>query len=105
MCGFIAIISPSLPIQDRMLSHLRDKLIHRGPDAGNNWISASKRIGMGHRRLSILDKSSAANQPMVGFDNASTLVFNGEIYNFIELREELKKKVSNSVPRAIAKCY
>jgi asparagine synthase (glutamine-hydrolysing) len=61
---------------------------HRGPDASGSWISADGRVALGHRRLSILDLSNAANQPMTDASGA-VLVFNGEIYNFRELRAEL----------------
>ncbi|MGC6511938.1 MAG: asparagine synthase (glutamine-hydrolyzing) [Parvibaculales bacterium] len=92
MCGFVTVVSPSASISDRLLAILRDKLIHRGPDAGANWIHSSGHLGMAHRRLTIIDKSEIANQPMQSDDNKQTLVFNGEIYNYIELREELTAK-------------
>ncbi len=85
MCGFVAVISPALRVQDDLLSALRDKLIHRGPDAGENWIHHSGHIAMGHRRLTIIDKNEAANQPMRTPDGQHVLVFNGEIYNYVEL--------------------
>jgi asparagine synthase (glutamine-hydrolysing) len=62
---------------------------HRGPDASVTWVSADGRIGFGHRRLSILDLSTDANQPMTG-PGGTVIVFNGEIYNFRALRTELE---------------
>lgn len=90
MCGFVSVISPYNSLDPDVLSVMRDQVRHRGPDSGDNWISECGKYGFGHRRLSILDLSKAANQPMVDQDNLGVLVFNGEIYNYIELRSELK---------------
>lgn len=95
MCGLVAIISPGIPISDDLLSAMRDRLLHRGPDNGSNWVHANKRVGLAHRRLAIIDTSHSADQPMVSQDGTLVLVFNGEIYNYIELREELKKSGVN----------
>lgn len=90
MCGLVALVSPSVPIRRDLLDVMRDRLEHRGPDHGESWISSNKRIGLGHRRLSIIDTSHAADQPMATSDGVMRLIFNGEIYNYIELREELE---------------
>ena len=92
MCGFVALISPAVPINGDLLAAMRDRLAHRGPDNAALWMHASGRIGLAHRRLSIIDTSHEADQPMVGAAGKSILVFNGEIYNYIELRSELKHK-------------
>lgn len=92
MCGLVAVISPSVPIREDLLTAMRDRLIHRGPDVGNNWLKKNKRIGLGHRRLSIIDSSHFANQPMASPDGSKQLVFNGEIYNYLELKTELEKE-------------
>ena len=63
---------------------------HRGPDGGANWIDDDGRIGLGFRRLAIIDLSEAAMQPMANEDGRVRLVFNGEIYNHAELRRELE---------------
>lgn len=68
---------------------MTDALIHRGPDAEGQWINSS--VALGNRRLSIIDLSDAGNQPMHYLDRY-TIVHNGEIYNYIELKEELLKK-------------
>jgi asparagine synthase (glutamine-hydrolysing) len=65
---------------------------HRGPDDAGEWWSADGRAGLGHRRLSVIDLSPAGHQPMIGDEGGTIIVFNGEIYNFRELRDELIKR-------------
>jgi len=72
------------------LSKMTNIIAHRGPDDSGGW--ADKQVGLGHRRLSIIDLSNAGHQPMESEDKNLVLVFNGEIYNFIELKKELEKK-------------
>lgn len=67
------------------------RLIHRGPDGGGAWVAADRRVGLGHRRLSIVDLSAAAEQPMTNEDGSIRLVFNGEIFNHREIRAELER--------------
>jgi asparagine synthase (glutamine-hydrolysing) len=89
MCGIVGIASCS-PVYNRAwLSVARDEMIHRGPDAAGEWWTADSRVGLAHRRLSILDLSDLASQPMLDPDRGLAIVFNGEIYNFKELRDEL----------------
>ncbi|MEQ8612620.1 MAG: asparagine synthase (glutamine-hydrolyzing) [Gammaproteobacteria bacterium] len=92
MCGLVAVLSPALNVREDLLIYMRDRLIHRGPDYGDIWISSDKKTALAHRRLSIIDKSDFANQPMSSNDNSSHLVFNGEIYNYIEIKTLLEKK-------------
>lgn len=87
MCG-ISVVFSSLGRAGECLPAMNGIQRHRGPDASGAWVSANGRVGFGHRRLSILDLSAAANQPMTDASGA-VLVFNGEIYNFRELRTEL----------------
>lgn len=89
MCGIVALLSPLYPIDERMLDAMRDRLVHRGPDSASSWIDPGHRVGLAHRRLSIIDTSHAADQPMISQDGALHIVFNGEIYNYVELRAEL----------------
>ena len=70
----------------------RDLLIHRGPDDSGLYISSDHSCILGSRRLAIIDRSKAANQPMPNEDSTLWLVFNGEIYNYVTLQEELSKK-------------
>jgi asparagine synthase (glutamine-hydrolysing) len=89
MCGIVGICGNS-PIQDdELLVSMRDTLRHRGPDDAGSWKSPDNAILLGHRRLSIIDLSPAGHQPMSDAWGRYTIVFNGEIYNFRELRDEL----------------
>lgn len=66
---------------------MTDKLVHRGPDAEGQW--TDDQVALGHRRLSIIDLDAKSNQPMVSHDGRYVITFNGEIYNYIELKKEL----------------
>lgn len=92
MCGIVGVISNTLPIDKDLLIRMRDTLIHRGPDDEGIWISPNRNVGLAHRRLSIIDLSQAARQPMSDEERKIWVVFNGEIYNFQEIRIELEKK-------------
>ena len=70
----------------------RDAMAHRGPDNAGIWWSEDGRVGLGHRRLSIIDLSPAGHQPMQDITGKFIIVFNGEIYNFLELKKELAAK-------------
>ncbi len=92
MCGLVGCISFSdrFRVTAPYLDRMRDTMAHRGPDGVGTWISADGAVGLGHRRLSIIDLSTAAAQPMASDDGAVQLVFNGEIYNHAEIRRELE---------------
>jgi asparagine synthase (glutamine-hydrolysing) len=93
MCGIIGIVcSKAGKIDRQILGQMTDALAHRGPDGDGHWISADGRAGLGHRRLSIIDLSSAGAQPMLSASGRYALTYNGEIYNFRELRRELQAK-------------
>ena len=90
MCGIFSIINPNSQSKDNLLNIIQSglrQIEHRGPDANGVWVDPQSRIGFGHVRLTIVDLDSGA-QPM-SLDNGTTIIFNGEIYNYIELREEL----------------
>lgn len=91
MCGIAGIISPDKRIlNSTVLKNMADALAHRGPDGEGFWINHSFCAGLAHRRLSIIDLSEAAAQPM-HYLHQYSIVYNGEIYNYIELKRELKK--------------
>lgn len=92
MCGIIGIASPSPTDSRDWLIAGRDAMAHRGPDDAGEWWSADGRVGFGHRRLAIIDLSPAGHQPMQDASEALTIVFNGEIYNFRDLQQELISK-------------
>jgi asparagine synthase (glutamine-hydrolysing) len=92
MCGLVGIASTS-PLANRTwLVAGRDALTHRGPDDAGKWWSADLRVGLAQRRLAIIDLSPAGHQPMHDESGALSIVFNGEIYNFADLRAELIAK-------------
>lgn len=91
MCGLVGFAcSPSFILQEESLRTALANIRHRGPDDVGVFMDAEKGIGIGHARLSILELSSLGHQPMFSDDGHVVLVFNGEIYNFRELRAELK---------------
>ncbi|MCD4824482.1 MAG: asparagine synthase (glutamine-hydrolyzing) [Phycisphaerae bacterium] len=90
MCGIVGIVA-AWPISDRdALDTMRDTMRHRGPDDAGSWWSSDGRIGLAHRRLSIIDLSPGGHQPMTADNQTQTIVFNGEIYNHHELRRQLE---------------
>ncbi len=100
MCGIVGALSfiqSGYLISEDYITMMRESMVHRGPDGAGTWVSFDKRVGMGHRRLSIIDLSEKANQPMSNEDGSIMLVFNGEIYNHKEIREELIEKHKESL--------
>jgi len=92
MCGIVGIYSfTGKPIDENLLVNMRDSMIHRGPDGSGLWISEDRKVGFGHRRLSIIDLSEKAAQPMGNEDGSLWISFNGEIYNHSEIRLELER--------------
>jgi asparagine synthase (glutamine-hydrolysing) len=95
MCGIAGIFEYAVSesrINDKLLKSMSDVIIHRGPDSEGQWISSNNQCGFSFRRLSIIDLSDAGNQPMHSPDGRFTIVFNGEIYNHIEVRKDLEEK-------------
>ena len=90
MCGIVGVASSSVFYDRKWLTHARKSLYHRGPNDHGEWWSKDNRIGMAHQRLSILDLSTTGHQPMHLASKGLTIIFNGEIYNYRELREQLK---------------
>ena len=92
MCGIAGIISKNTSfINESILKKMTDAIAHRGPDGEAFFINPKNNIGFGHRRLSIIDLTNAAAQPMF-YLGRYTIIHNGEIYNYIELKEELVKR-------------
>lgn len=95
MCGIAGIVSigdDRPPLDLDVLNLMTDAMVRRGPDGRGLWISDDKKVGLGHRRLSIIDLSPLGAQPMSNEDGTIWVTFNGEIYNYQILREQLKKK-------------
>ena len=91
MCGIAGIIHlDARPVERSTLQAMTDAIAHRGPDGQGQWTSAAQpNVGFGHRRLAIIDLSDANSQPMSTMDGDLTLTYNGELYNYRELRDEL----------------
>jgi asparagine synthase (glutamine-hydrolysing) len=93
MCGLVAIFnygrSISFVAQEELVA-ICEAIAGRGPDGEGRWISVDSRVGLGHRRLSLLDLSEAGAQPMTNEDGSLRIVFNGEIYNDRELRQSFE---------------
>ena len=95
MCGIAGIFAyrPTARAVDREeLVRIRDHMTSRGPDGSGDWYSSDGRVGLGHRRLSIIDLSSRGAQPMQTADGRLVITFNGEIYNYQALRSKLEAK-------------
>jgi asparagine synthase (glutamine-hydrolysing) len=94
MCGIVGIYNfrGGSSIDENVLTDMRDTMFHRGPDGAGNWISKDHSVGLGHRRLSIIDLSTSASQPMPNQDESIWVTYNGEIYNHLMLRDELVTK-------------
>ena len=91
MCGIAGLINLSnAPVSPVVLQKMTDAIAHRGPDSEGHWIEGN--VGIGHRRLAIIDLSPAGHQPMVSADHRYLLSYNGEVYNFREIRTELEAK-------------
>ncbi|MEK9569780.1 MAG: asparagine synthase (glutamine-hydrolyzing) [Paracoccaceae bacterium] len=91
MCGIAGLINISgEPVQETHLKIMVDSMIHRGPDGEGLWIDGN--VGLGHRRLAILDRRAHGNQPMRSPDGRWVLSYNGEIYNYLEIRKLLEQK-------------
>jgi asparagine synthase (glutamine-hydrolysing) len=92
ICGIIQLGADPAPIDTGVLDRMVDVLAHRGPDGRGTWYSADSRAGLGHRRLAIVDLSPLGAQPMTNEDGTVWVTFNGEIYNFPELRRRLEQR-------------
>ena len=97
MCGitgFVDFRNNTLEEWQHVLTKMTNTLIHRGPDASGIWLDEYAGVGLGHRRLAIVDLSPTGRQPMVSASERYIIVFNGEVYNFLKLRQELERPSS-----------
>jgi asparagine synthase (glutamine-hydrolysing) len=95
MCGIVGIYAyrdSAAPVDRAELVRIREAMARRGPDGAGMWVSADGRVGLAHRRLAIIDLSPSGAQPMASADGLLTITFNGEIYNYRELRRELERR-------------
>jgi len=95
MCGIVGVLSftnSAFRVSEPYLTRMRDVMSHRGPDGAGIFVSGDRRLGLGFRRLAIIDLSERAMQPMSNEDDALWVVFNGEIYNHAEIRKELEAR-------------
>jgi asparagine synthase (glutamine-hydrolysing) len=112
MCGITGVFAygaSSLRLDAGTLDRMTDSLAHRGPDDRGTHLDPGARVGLGHRRLSIIDLSAAGHQPMPNDDGSCWIVYNGEVYNHAEIRRELEAKGvrfrSRSDTEAILRLY
>jgi asparagine synthase (glutamine-hydrolysing) len=94
MCGISGVLAfnnSNFEVTTEFLVRMRETMVHRGPDGAGLWISPDRSVGFAHRRLSIIDLSDAAAQPMSNRDGSLQIVFNGEIYNHAEIKRELEE--------------
>lgn len=89
MCAIIGAVGERIPARD-CFERARDTMAHRGPDDAGTYYAPEEGVALGHRRLAIIDLSDAGRQPMESADGRYVLVYNGEIYNYLELKEELE---------------
>jgi asparagine synthase (glutamine-hydrolysing) len=95
MCGFVttyAYKSAAPPVDRAALLSMRETMVSRGPDGEGLWVSDDGRVGLAHRRLAIIDTSYEANQPLTISSGRYRIVYNGEIYNFRDLRKDLEAR-------------
>jgi asparagine synthase (glutamine-hydrolysing) len=94
VCGITGVLSfdpAANPVEEGLVTRMREEIAHRGPDGAATWIAPGGRAGLGFRRLAIIDLAPEAMQPMANEDGSLRVVFNGEIYNHAELRPELER--------------
>jgi asparagine synthase (glutamine-hydrolysing) len=96
MCGIAGIVNiRGQSVEPAEIERLTNLVAHRGPDGAGHWFSAERNVAFGHRRLAIIDPGAGGYQPMLSHDGRHVIVYNGEIYNFLELRRELEALGAN----------
>ncbi len=91
MCGIVGVVMKKGRINERQLLRASDSIHHRGPNHNANWISGHKKVAFAHQRLSIIDTRSCSHQPFQ-YAERYVIIYNGEIYNYLELKKSLKAK-------------
>ncbi len=92
MCGISGIVSFDKKVEPVVIQKMISTLHHRGPDGEGVWLNNAQQIGLGHNRLSIIDLTDNGHQPMQYANGRYTITFNGEIYNYLELKNDLQKR-------------
>ena len=98
MCGIVGIVSARSPVDGGLLRRMREAIAHRGPDDAGIWLSPDRTVGLGHRRLSVVDLDGG-HQPMSSVDGEVTIVYNGEVYNHVALRHALERRGHRFITR------
>ena len=96
MCGFAGYLSGSILGNANLVMDMVKNVSNRGPDSDGYWIDHNNNFAVAHKRLSIIDLSSAGNQPILSDNNRYVLVFNGEIYNHLDIRLIINEKFNLS---------
>ena len=92
MCGIVGILKKNLNVSKEEIQRMYRQFIYRGPDDEGSWLHPQGMVGFGHKRLSVIDPSPSGHQPMNDPKSGLTIVYNGEIYNYIEIKVKLQKK-------------
>lgn len=108
MCGILGHIKLEGEIDEQLFAEMLQTLAHRGPDGEGVFISENRQIALGHKRLSFIDLSDSGKQPFISTNEQIIVSFNGEIYNYLELKDELSKEynfITNSDTEVIIAAY
>lgn len=96
MCGILGVIENKEKIKTEVFKNMLSCVKHRGPESEGMWVSGDGSVALGHRRLAIIDLSPGGKQPMTSDDGRYTITFNGEIYNYLELKTEIEQATKRS---------
>jgi asparagine synthase (glutamine-hydrolysing) len=91
MCGIVGIVKKNQPVDENTLVKMLALVKHRGPEDEGRWFSQNRQVGLGQQRLAIIDLSPGGHQPMLSDDHRFVITFNGEIYNYLEVKKELSR--------------